>query len=931
MRPILKGLFGIISFLLLHFEGNAQQDCSSAISVCSSSYVQSNSYVGVGSSQEIPAGSSCLDNGEVNSVWYTFSPSNSGNLEFQLNPINPNDDYDFALYNLTNDSCTGIGVGANTPVSCNYSADQGATGISIGGTGNDNGSSGPNQNSPLPVIAGETYALLVSNFTASQSGYSLDFTGSVSVADSEPALLDSISMNGLCNPNSIRLWLSQEIDCSSISGGTFDVQVTGPSAVTIASVTGSGCSDGRTNLLNVSFTNKIQVVGTYNAVVQIGGDGDSFLDGCGNQTPVGNSIAFDVEFIGPDIDIYNHLDASCGDDNGAAQTAVTNGSAPFTYSWNSSPVQTTQNASGLPPGNYRVWVTDSNGCKDKASVTIDNNSPINVNNSSFTPVTCNGDDDGTAQITPTGGQAPYVIEWQTNPIQTGSNATNLGGGNVTVIVTDNTGCEEQAIINIPQPGAINIPVAIVNPDCGVANGSATVNPTGGNGGFTYSWNTTPVQTTNTATNLLAGVYTVTVQDQNGCAATTNAVLADNFAPNATIEGRVPDCGQGVGQATAVPTSGTAPYSFEWNTTPPQTTATAANLLEGDYFVSITDGAGCVQIINVKIDSVPPPTVSTTLTPASCGQSDGQIDALVTDGLEPFTFTWSSSANITATETGLPAGNYLVQVTDSIGCTDAQSVELLELAPESEFTSTDVCDRDEMSFSSTTTSGATVWSWDFGDGNNSDQEYPAHTYASPGQYEVTLILEGGCMNDTVIQTVNVFDPPTASFIMDPQIATTRTNAQFVYNGNGGTNFLWDFGDGNISNENNPSHLFEVDGFYTISMQTTDANGCEDTTSLTIEVLLQPVVYLPNAFMPEGTSQNSRFRGYGIGITGAELSVFNRWGTLLFFSNDINEITISGWDGSYKGKPANQGVYAYKIKASFYNNTTFEKLGTVTLIR
>ena len=274
---------------------------------------------------------------------------------------------------------------------------------------------------------------------------------------------------------------------------------------------------------------------------------------------------------------------------------------------------------------------------------------------------------------------------------------------------------------------------------------------------------------------------------------------------------------------------------------------------------------------------------------------------------------------------------MVVVTDSIGCIDAQSEELVQLPPESEVTSNDVCDGDEMSFSSTTTSGATVWSWDFGDGNSSDQEFPTHTYSTPGQYDVTLILEGGCMNDTVVQTVNVFDPPTATFVMDPEIATTRTNAQFVYTGTGGTDFVWDFGDGNISTETNPFHLFEVDGFYTIFMQTTDANGCQDTSSMTIEVLLQPVIYLPNAFMPEGTPENSRFKGYGIGITAAELSVFNRWGTLVYFSDDVSNIMIRGWDGTFKGEPAGQGAYAYKIKASFYNNTSFEKLGSITLIR
>lgn len=910
---------------------NAQQDCFNSINVCSNSFVQNNSYSGVGSSQEIPPGSSCLGNGEVNSVWYTFTPSNSGNLEFQLNPINPNDDYDFALYNLTNDSCSGIGIGANTPVSCNYSADQGATGISAGGSGNDNGSSGSNQNAPIPVVAGATYALLVSNFTSSQSGYSLDFNGSASIADGYAGEIDEILTYDICNPITIGVMLNEAVNCTSLSSDGSEISVTGPSAVNIASVTTIGCSGGITSGIRLTFTNKIQVVGTYTVTIGTGTDGNTLTDGCGNEMAVGVSFQFQVDYIGPDISITAFGDASCGNDDGWANSLVTNGTAPFIYTWNSSPTQSTADAVGLPPGSYQIRVTDTNGCKAKVNVSISNNSPINVTNTSVTPVSCNGAQDGTAQITPTGGQLPYTYQWQTNPVQTGANASNLGGGNFTVIVTDNTGCAEQAVVNIPQPGTINLPSTITNPDCGIANGSATVNPTGGNGGWTFSWNTNPVQTTNTLTNVSAGVYTITVQDQNGCTANKNVVLADNFAPNASIENRVPDCGQGVGQATAVPTSGTAPYAYQWNTNPPQSAATATNLFEGDYFVTITDGAGCVQIINVKIDSVPPPTLSTSLTQPGCGLSNGGIEALTSGGVSPYTYAWSSSGNTTSVEAGLSAGNYSVTVTDNIGCTDSESILLEQLSPQSVMTSNDACDGDLVSFSSTTNSGATVWSWDFGDGTNSDQEFPTHTYAVPGQYEVTLILEGGCMNDTVVQLATIFSPPTANFSINPEIVTTRVNAQFTYDGNGGTNFFWDFGDGNISTENNPNHLFEMEGFYTIFMHTTDANGCEDTTSTTIEVLLQPVVYLPNAFIPEGTPINSRFKGYGIGIVSAELSVFDRWGTLLYFSNDVNEITLSGWDGNFKGKPASQGVYAYKIKAEFYNNSVFEKLGTVTLVR
>ncbi|MBI1286337.1 MAG: PKD domain-containing protein [Flavobacteriales bacterium] len=916
-------LFGNLAF--------AQQDCFNAITVCTDSYSQSSSYSGVGSVLEVAPGTSCLGNGETNSVWYTFNVSASGTLEFQLNPINPNDDYDFALYDLTNDSCSGILAGLNTPVSCNYSADQGATGLSPSGNGNDNGSSGSNQNAPVNVQSGEQYALLVSNFTASQTGYTLDFSGSASIADDQPALPDSISLKNRCNPIQVFLFFSEGFDCSSVSSNGSEITVTGPEAVVVNSVNPVGCSGGRTDQIRVRFANKIMTTGTYTITINSGTDGNTFLDQCGNETPTGTTFTFDVNLIGPNVNVINVTHSSCGQANGSAEAVGSLGTPPYTYWWNTSPTQNTAVATGMEPGSYTVRVTDSNGCQEYKGVNIQNDSPIDLSNYSSTGVSCHGASDGSAQITPAGGSGPYTVEWQTNPIQTGNSATNLPGGNVNVAVTDNSGCQETTTINVPQPPSISIPISSVNPDCGMSNGSATVNASGGNGGFTYAWNTNPVQATATANGLSAAVYTITVTDQNGCTASSNVILTNNFAPNATIENRIPDCGQGVGQATAVATSGTAPYSFSWNTVPPQLTATATNLIQGDYYTTITDANGCVQIINVKIDSVPPPQLSTTVSQPTCGMSDGEITASVTNGISPFTYTWSSSSNTSNIETGLAEGTYTVNVTDSIGCTDSVSVDLMQLPPTSEFQADGVCLGEESDFQSQSNANATSWYWDFGDGTTSTLENPTHVYAAAGDYNVTVYFLGGCEDDTVTQTVSVFAPPTTDFSIQPDIITTRTDAQFTYTGTGGTNFVWDFGDSETSTLSNPTHQYGQEGFYTINLTATDPHGCSDTASIRIEVLLQPVIYFPNAFMPEGRYENKVFKGYGLGIVTAELWIYNRWGALVYQATNSRDVLFNGWDGNYAGKQAPPGVYAYKIKARFYDDSEFEKLGTVTLIR
>lgn len=931
MRPFNLRVPAVLALILVScFPSTAQQDCFDAIYVCGSSYTQNTAYSGVGAEQEVAPATTCLGNGEVNSVWYRFTVYASGTLTFQLNPLNGNDDYDFALYNLSGDSCSSIMNGSLAPISCNYSSTVGPTGLSNGGSGNSNGSGGPNQNAPINVTVGQSYALLVSNFTASQNGYTLDFGGSASVADSEQAVPDSISLGITCNPRQVTLFFTEEFNCSSISG-TSEITVTGPDNVVVTNVTGLGCNGGTTNSLRIRFQNKIMVTGTYTITINTGSDGNTFIDGCNNEVSPGTTFTFNVDFIGPDVDIINVIHTECGEDDGSAEAVVTNGTSPFSYSWNSSPSQNTAIATNLGPGTYRVTVTDDNGCKDRANVTIQNNSPFNLTNNSVTPVSCFGLSDGSAQVIPTGGVIPYVITWPTNPPQTGQTATGLPAGPITVTLVDATGCTAEINLVIDEPPAIVVDITAIKPDCGYANGTLTATVTGGTGAFSYAWDTNPVQNTAVASGVSAGVYHLTVTDQSGCSKTVEYVLTNAIAPDVNITDRIPDCGQGSGQATVVPTLGGQNYTYSWNTNPPQTTATATGLDFGEYFVTITDENDCVQIRNVKIDSVPAPDLSLALTPASCGASDGEITASVTDGIQPLTYAWSSSSNTGNVETGLSEGTYTVTVTDSIGCADSETVELTQEAPESEFNSTDVCDGDEMNFSSQSTANPTSWYWDFGDGSTSTDEFPVHTYSQPGQYEVTVYMIGGCLDDTVIQTVNVFAPPTAEFTVAPDIITTRTDASFTYTGSGGTTFEWDFGDEETGTGSPANHEFGEDGFYTVTLYAMDQNGCEDSSSTTIEVLLQPVVYFPNAFVPEGTTENSTFKAYGLGITALELSIYDRWGTELYYSASSREIMAVGWDGKYKGKGVKPGAYAYKVKASFYNNTSFQKLGTVTLIR
>jgi gliding motility-associated-like protein len=931
MRRIGHISFATLLLLLTHLVALGQQDCFDAIRVCEASYTQSNAFSGFGDTQEIPNGSSCLGNGEANSVWYVFTVITGGELTFQLTPNVTTDDYDFAVYDISTDSCAGIANGTNQAVRCNYSAQTGTTGLSTGSALASAGSSDPNQCMPLSVVPGQVFALMVSNFTSSQAGYTLSFGGSASLVDQNAPGVLSIDQGSQCSPTQVFMEMDEPVACSTVQFGGGDFAVSGPQGVTILSATAVGCNaEGFSTTLRIVFTAAISTSGTYTIAVTNGVGGSTVEDFCGNAIPFGPLATFDVGSPGPVI-TTSGTNTQCGQSNGTATVNISNGTPPYNISWSTGSGQNLTTISNLGPGTYFVTVGDQNGCTANGSFAVQNTNAHSLSGINIVSATCYSSVDGAAQVQVSGGSGSFTYSWNTVPPQTTVQASNLPGGNVSVTVTDqNTGCVVTGTISIPRPAAITIPITVIPPGCGASDGEATAAATGGNGGFTYQWDTAPPQTSATATALSAGVYIVTVEDVLGCTGSRTVLVSDDNPPVVSIPSTTPDCLQGTGSATAMANTGTPPFTYTWGTVPPQVGATATSLSAGDYYVTVSDANGCSQITNVKIDSIAPPIISTDVVQPDCGQANGSILATVENGIGPISYSWTPSGGSGPSQVGLSEGSYTVTVVDSIGCTDAETILLEQLPPVSDFTFTNVCDGEEMTFEPTTTSGAVAWSWNFGDGNMSDQQNPALTYAAPGEYEVTVIFSGGCMNDTATHTVSVFAPPTAAFVVEPQIVTTRTDANFVYTGTGGTEFLWDLG-GQLSTDQRPQYTFPEEGLYDITLMVTDANGCTDTVTQTIEVLLQPVIYLPNAFMPQGTPANSRFKGYGLGITAAELSIFDRWGTLLYYSDDINEILNAGWDGTYKGKPAPQDAYPYRLKASFYNNTSFEKLGTVTLVR
>ncbi|WP_304132294.1 SprB repeat-containing protein, partial [Mesonia mobilis] len=210
---------------------------------------------------------------------------------------------------------------------------------------------------------------------------------------------------------------------------------------------------------------------------------------------------------------------------------------------------------------------------------------------------------------------------------------------------------------------------------GGSNGSLTVTPSSGTAPYIYSWNDTSSQTTATATNLTAGIYEVTITDDNGCTATVSATITQpSSALSANGVATDVSCNGGNnGTVDLTVVGGTAPYSYAWSNG--ATTEDLSGLTAGTYNVTVTDANGCTATESVEVQQSAVLSVSGVSTDVSCnGLNNGAIDLTVVGGTPPYTYIWSNTAT-TEDLSGLEANTYSVTVTDANGCTATESIDI----------------------------------------------------------------------------------------------------------------------------------------------------------------------------------------------------------------------------------------------------------------
>jgi gliding motility-associated-like protein len=434
-----------------------------------------------------------------------------------------------------------------------------------------------------------------------------------------------------------------------------------------------------------------------------------------------------------------------GGSSGTATPNVSGGNPAYSYSWSNG--QTNQTAIGLSIGSYTVVVTDSKGCTTNTVFNI--TEPTVLSNSvSQTNLTCFNVNNGSATATPSGGTPNYSYSW--SPVGgNAATANNLGAGNYVVTVTDANGCTTTSSVTLTQPAQIISTYTATNVLCnGQNNGSATLTTNGGNPAYTYAWSPSGGNAA-TANNLGAGNYVVTVSDASGCTSTVNVNITQPNALAAPVSVITPKCnGQNNGSATATPSGGTSPYTYSWSTTPVQNTQTANNLSAGNYNVTVTDANGCSTQIPVQVTQPGPIMVNVSGNDSVCAGDSLLLSASVNGGTPAYTYAWSptgSGQNIYVFPT--TSTTYSVVTTDANGCSSVTQTFNVNIFPKPTAmfdTASGGMYSSTFNFTDSSTNASSYY-WNFGDGTTSTQQNPVHNYTIAGTYTVTEVVfnQFGC--------------------------------------------------------------------------------------------------------------------------------------------------------------------------------------------
>lgn len=655
----------------------------------------------------------------------------------------------------------------------------------------------------------------------------------------------------------------------------------------------------------------------------------------------------DIPVMNVDASNVNIKDVSCnGNDGEINGIVVSGGTMPYSFDWNGQS-STSADLTGAAQGVYTLTVTDGNGCVEIVGpFTIGVATPPLVDDSGviLTDESCQGNDGSITGIVVTGGESPYNYDWNGVPSPT-IDLFNATGGTYTLTITDANNCVVTAgpytIVATTGPTIDASNVVISNETCHGNDGSITgIVVTGGVSPVIHSWNG-GLPSGVDLNNASAGVYTLTVADASGCVVTAGPFTIDADPDVVLDESYVvvtdETCQGNDGSISGINASGgVGALTYSWSPNG-ETTSDISGLSAGTYTLTVSDANNCTAVSSPYVVQLTPGITidasNVVVNDASCGNSNGSITGFdVNGGTPPYTFEWNGVTNPTADLTNASPGTYTLTVTDVNGCTETIGAYTINDLPSPSVDASGIkindesCDGNDGSITGIEVSGGTApytFMWN-GVSVSTEDLFDA----SAGIYNFTVSDANGCtvnegpyaINGPVLPSVVITSP-------DQEIDYGESvNINTTYSPTG-TTLSWSPADGlNCTTCDEVVATPETSTWYVVTA--TSVDGCTSSDSIYVKVI-DPCneAQFPTVFSPNDDGLNDFYCILGGCFKYMELRIYNRWGELMFVSNDENEC----WDGTFRGERVNTGSYAYYFKGIQIDGKEVSFSGNINLIR
>ncbi len=647
-------------------------DLEIASVLCDKSRFVIQQVIGTGNDNNEARGT-CLDipgsgvTSEQSSTWFTWIAANDGQLTFTLDPIKPDDDLDFVVYELPNGLNNTEGKIA---LRCMATSCEGPTGLDLTSTdlsedqGCDFGEDGFLQ--ALDMETGKAYGVLINNFSQSGNGFAMEFGGDGEFQGPEP------DIEAIINSNTNVICAGEAVSFSGnnstfAAGQIVDYEWTFGVGAEATSVTGVGPH-------TVSYTEP----GEKSVVLTITTNLGCKVSTISSSIVIVEACCEDVNLITGDAIIEN---AVCGDQGGAIDFSVTSNSEINSLEWSNN--SESEDLSNLSPGLYTVTVTNLATCRDSFPFMVDSIPPFEVV-TALTEPTCGGGTDGAIELTIQDGAAPILIDFGIGASEV-TTLSNLSSGDYPVTITDVNGCTEQNIIELRELElALDTNQLVVQmPSCfDFSNGRVAISIANGEPNYQYDWNDgNGFVTTSSLNNIPAATYQVNVIDANLCEGDFEFTVDQPDALTLVLAGANISCqGADDGMITAIVEGGTGGYTFDWNNN--QTSEQIMGLTAGDYSVIIRDENQCeiadaAMIIEPDLIDL---TIGNVVDALCFGDNTGSITVNSSGGNGNFEYSADGTTfQSSPTLSDLAVGDYTITVRDPNGCTETIAASIAQPA------------------------------------------------------------------------------------------------------------------------------------------------------------------------------------------------------------------------------------------------------------